>query len=144
MFLVGVALAPLQAAGIQQGQGSPWPAFAISLGVGLPLVLWGIDSGRRRVELGVSGDLLGIKTVSPLRCRGLVWGREELVDIRTGDSAREIDDRPVPELQVHTTAGATFGFLAGRDADELAFLAAALRRSLDLPAKSGRLRVAQR
>ena len=139
MFLAGAVLAVLQAAGLVRGLGEPGPAFAIGLSIGLLQVLWAIEKGRRRVELAVSGDMFRIKTTSPVRSRERVWWREEVADIRIGDSAREINDRQVPELQIHTRTGTKFGVLGGRDADELAFLAAAIRRSLDLPAKGDRL-----
>ena len=140
MFLAGALLAVLHAAGLVRAQGEPGPAFAIGLSVGLLLIVWAIDKGRRRVELAVSGDLFRIRTDSPVGSRERGWWREELADIRTGDSTEQYYGRPVPELQIHTVTGAKFGFLVGRDPDELAFLAAAIRRSLNLPAKGDRLR----
>jgi hypothetical protein len=88
----------------------------------------------------VAGDMGRITFTGPLRSREHLWRREELDDIRTVPSRDEINDKPLTELQLHLGTGAKFGFLAGRDRDELAFLATELRRSLHLPSKGDRLR----
>ena len=135
-------MALLAAAGIvdvyPEGQ-NPW-AGLICLIPGLPLVIVAIEVGRQRVVLVVAGGMVRIMTTSPFWSRDRRWRREELDDIRTGPSGYEINDCPLTELQIHLRSGAKFGFLVGRGADELAFLATALRWSLHLPAKKDRLR----
>jgi hypothetical protein len=48
----------------------------------------------------------------------------------------EVNGRPVLELQIHPVGGKKWGLLAGRDEDELRWMATALRRALKLPAHS--------
>lgn len=140
LFLGGASLCMLGSAGIVHGHGDPWAAFWICLISGLLLLLWVIEVGRRRAVLVVAGDTLRVTTAGLLGAQERLWRREELVDIRTGPSNYKCNDEPVPELQIHLMTRAKFGFLVGRDADELAFLATELRRSLHLPAKGERLR----
>jgi hypothetical protein len=83
--------------------------------------------------------MLRIATAGLLGSRERLWRREELSEIRTGPSRCAINEVPVTELQIHLRTGATFGFLVGRDEDELAFLVTALQRWLELPAKGDRL-----
>jgi hypothetical protein len=47
----------------------------------------------------------------------------------------EVNNRPVIELQIHPAVGKKAGFLAGRDEAELRWMAAQLRRALNVPAR---------
>jgi hypothetical protein len=140
LFLGGALLCLLGAAGIVPVHGDPWATFWICLISGLLPLLGAIEIGRRRAVLVVAGDTLRVTTAGPLGSRERLWRREELVDICTGPSGCEINDEPLPELQIHLMTRAKFGFLVGREADELTFLATELRRSLHLPAKGERPR----
>jgi hypothetical protein len=63
--------------------------------------------------------------------------REDIADIRAGPSGREVNDRPVLELQVHPRKGKKVGLLAGRNEEELRWMAAQLRRALELSTATG-------
>ncbi len=134
LFLTGALLGMLGAAGNVKLQGDSWAAFWVSLLCGLIPLTGAIELGRRRVVLVVSGFTLRVTTDSPFRYREHVWQRTELYDIDTGTSNQEINDRPLPELQIHLRTGKKFGFLVGRDPEELEFLATSLRRALHMPA----------
>jgi hypothetical protein len=133
MFLTGALLCMLGAAGIVTLQGDPWAALGVCLLCGLILLTGAIELGRRRVVLVVAGFTLRVTTDSPFRYREHFWPRAELYDIDTGPSNQEINDRPLPELQIHLRTGKKFGFLVGRDPEELEFLATSLRRALHMP-----------
>ncbi len=135
IFLAGASICILVAAWTVPDHGQAWGAFWICLICGLILSIGAIEIGRRRVVMVVAGSTLRVTTASPLKYREYFWSRAELEDIRTGPSAWDInDDHRLPELQIHLKTGAKFGFLVGRDADELAFLATELRHSLHLTA----------
>jgi hypothetical protein len=140
MFLTGALVCMLAAAGIVTLQGDPWPAFCICLVCGLIPLTGAIELGRRRVVLVVSGFKLIVTTDSPFRYRERFWPRAELNDIDTGPSKHEINDRPLPELQIHLRTGKKFGFLVGREPEDLEFLATSLRRALHMPPEGDRLR----
>ena len=140
IFLTGTSICILVAAWTVPDQGQTWGAFWICLICGLIPSIGAIEVGRRRVVMVVAGSTLRVTTASPLKYREYFWPRAELKDIRTGPSDWEINDHRLPELQIHLRTGAKFGFLVGRDADELAFLATELRQSLHLPAMGVRLR----
>ena len=55
--------------------------------------------------------------------------------IRADASGMEVNDVPVIELQVHPAAGRKAGFFAGRDSEELRWMATELRRALNVPAE---------
>ena len=140
IFLAGASICILVAAWTLPDHGQTWGAFWICLICGLILSIGAIEVGRRRVVMVVAGPTLRVTTVSPLKYREYFWSCAELEDIRTGPSAWEINDHRLPELQIHLRTGAKFGFLVGRDADELSFLATELRHSLHLPAMGVRPR----
>ena len=48
----------------------------------------------------------------------------------------EVNDLPILELQVHPAVGNKVGCFAGRDAQELLWMATELRRALKVPARS--------
>jgi hypothetical protein len=47
-----------------------------------------------------------------------------------------VNDVPIIELQIHPVSGKKAGFFAGRDEQELLWMATELRRALQLPASS--------
>jgi hypothetical protein len=130
LFLGGALICLLAPEGIANADTNALGGFWICLICGLPPLLCAIDIGRRSVALEVAGETLAVTSAGPFGTRKRLWQRAELADIRTGPSSYEMNDRPFTELQIHLKKGAKFGFAVGRDRDELAFLATALRRSL--------------
>ena len=64
-----------------------------------------------------------------------MWSRGEIAAIRADASGMEVNDRPVIELQIHPVSGKKFGVLAGRNEEELRWMATELRRALNVPAR---------
>jgi len=63
------------------------------------------------------------------------WHRGELAAVRMDASGMKVNDEPVPELRIEPTAGKKVGLMAGRDEQELRWVATLLRRQLALPAR---------
>jgi len=62
------------------------------------------------------------------------WNRENIGAIRADASGMEINNMPVIELRIQPVNGKKVGFFAGRDQQELAWMASELRRALKVPA----------
>jgi hypothetical protein len=105
-----------------------WPA-------GVGMLLLGINMGRRRAVLAVAGDQLVVERTGLFGTKHHAWQREEISDVRAGPSGMTVNDEPVLELQIHPRQGKKVGLLAGRDAEELRWLATTLRRALGLAAR---------
>lgn len=99
--------------------------------VGTGMFLAAVNMGRRRAVLGVVGrrSLLVLQT-GIFGAKRHEWDRDQIADIRAGPSGMTMNDVPVIELQIVPTTGKKFGLLAGRDKDELYWLAQVLRRAL--------------
>lgn len=100
--------------------------------VGLGLLLGAINMARRRAVLAVvEGELMVLQT-SIFRTKSRQWRRGEVASVHVGPSGMEINEQPVLELQVVSADGDKFGLLAGRDVEELEWLAHETRQSLHL------------
>jgi hypothetical protein len=58
------------------------------------------------------------------------WPLNEIKTVRVGPSGMEVNDVPVPELQIHGHQDKLFGLLAGRDKQELTWMATVLRQAI--------------
>lgn len=101
--------------------------------IGLALLAGAIHMGTRRAVLAVVGDELLVMQTGIFGKKEHHWKRTELTDIRTGPSGMAVNGQPVLELHIQPKTGAKLGMLAGREHDELAWLATVLRRTLKLP-----------
>jgi hypothetical protein len=101
-------------------------------GVGIGLLLAGINMGRRRAVLAVVDGTLMIYQTSIFRAKRHEWSADALAEIRTGPSGMEVNEAPVLELQILPKQGKKVGLLAGRDVSELRWLATVLRCALGL------------
>lgn len=101
--------------------------------VGVWLLVWAIQMGRRTAVLYVEGDRLRVEIKGLFGTKTREWQRSELAAIRADASGAEINNRPVIELQVHLRTGKKVGLLAGRDEAELRWIAARLRAALQVP-----------
>lgn len=98
--------------------------------VGLGLMTLSAHLGRRRALLVAERGVLRIAQASPFKQRQWTLHAAELRDIGVGPSGMEVNDRPVLELQFHPQVGKKLGLLAGRDVQELRWIATHLRRTL--------------
>jgi hypothetical protein len=102
--------------------------------IGLGVLAFAIHTGRRRVTISTLGDRLSI-----LQSGGIVgpkqqeWARDQLSVIRVGPSTITVNNRPLDELQVVSTAEKKFGLLAGWPRPELDWLATRLTSRFELP-----------
>jgi hypothetical protein len=119
------------------GPASDWGGFAVHLGVcwavSLGLLALAVARGRRRAVLTVSGEKLRVQQFGLIRGSRHEWARDELLEITVGPSFLREHDAPLPELKVWEFPGSFTGLFAGRDAEELAYLATRLRDALELP-----------
>jgi hypothetical protein len=108
-------------------------------GVGISLLLGAINMGRRKAVLAVVDGTLMIYQTGLFRAKRHEWSKDQVEAIRTGPSGMEVNEVPVLELQIISSKGKKVGLLAGRDWDELRWIATVLRRNLDpekLPAEA--------
>ena len=122
------------------GDGEPlsemWPAFlflSLFVAVGLGLLAGSISAGRRQAALATRHGELLIKTSGPFRSREYRWAAADLAGIRVGPSGVTVNDVPVMELQIHPAHGNKVGLLSQLDREHLDWIAAVLRRSLNVP-----------
>jgi hypothetical protein len=134
MWLGAAVFCLLAAYGVIVGEGNAWLAFGISLTTGLGVLLLAIHLGCRWAVLTVAGKTLWVRTGGLFGDRERSWRREEIEDIRIGRDGIGDDNTPL-ELQIHLKRllNPKIGFLGGRRADELAWVAAVLRHALRLP-----------
>ena len=111
------------------------PFLLLFWAIGLGLMAFVVNLGRRTAELVVEGSRLHVETKGLFGAKQLTWTREELAAIRVDRSNMEVNNRPVLELQIHPRTGKKVGLLAGRDEEELRWLATKLRQALQLPAR---------
>lgn len=102
--------------------------------VGLGMLASAINMGRRTATLDVQGGRLCVETKGLFGAKRLEWSQAEIAAIRADSSGMEVNERPVIELQIYPIAGKKVGLLAGRDEDELRWMAARLRGALQVPA----------
>jgi hypothetical protein len=108
--------------------------WAVALAVFLPAY----HNARAQVVLIVEGDQLEILEKSLVGTRHRSWNRDELTDVRCGDTgwvtgSDESEMTPIAQLHILPTGTKKVGLLAGRDAAEVRWIATVLRRALRLP-----------
>jgi hypothetical protein len=96
----------------------------------------GLQLAWRRAVLTVTADELNVAQTDPFDSQKGEWSRSELVDVRVGTPSGAAEERPPWALRIYPKQGRPFGFLAGRDAAELQWLATVLRQCLRLPEDS--------
>ena len=102
--------------------------------IGVALLISAINMGRRTAVLLAEAGHLRVTAQSLFGARQWEWGPGELREVRAGPSGMRVNNRPVLELQIQPTVGRKVGLLAGRDEDELLWMAARLHRALSLSA----------
>jgi hypothetical protein len=122
-------------AGIAQGQGVSAVLGALGMMslfwlVGAGLLLGGWVMGRRESVIAVVGDSVMVMQTGLRRSKRREWPRSAIKTVRVGASGTEVNDEPVLELQLHGPDKKLFGMLAGRDVQELTWMATLLRQAL--------------
>ncbi len=112
----------------------PMLFFLVFLAIGVGMMLGAIQMGRRRAMLSAGRDGVSIVVAGIFGTKRWDWTSEQIQFIRTGPSGMEMNNQPVIELQIHPVTGKKKGFLAGRNVDELKWLATRLRQELGAPA----------
>ena len=98
--------------------------------VGIGLMLTAVNLGRRQAALAVANGRLMVVQTSLFGTRKREWACDNLRKIGIGPSGMSVDDVPVLELQIHPHHGKKRGMLAGRETQELAWMATVLRENL--------------
>jgi len=135
VILIPITLAFIH--GRQNGQAPPWGNFLIGAFwlVGVSLLLVTINAGRRRTELTISRRQLNIVQTGLLGRKTREWSKDEIDHVTVGNSNISVNNRPLPELQIHLQSGAKRGLLAGRDRAELQWIASAITRTMRLSSR---------
>jgi hypothetical protein len=112
-----------------------WLFIAGFWAVGAGLLLLALKMRLRRAELTVAGDTLQIEVRGLFGICRMQWHGGELAVVRVDASGMEVNDEPVLELRIEPLTGKKVGLMAGRDEQELRWMAPLLRRQLALPAR---------
>lgn len=80
--------------------------------------------------VAVIEDSLLIKRTNLFGTKTHEWHKDALQNVAVGHSGIEVDRRPVRNLQIIPRDGKGVGLWAGRDDDELEWIAAVLRNAL--------------
>jgi len=118
----------------------PWFVWVMLLGfwlVGAWLLAASVNMGRRTAVLEVERGRLRVSVRGIFGERNWEWQRDELAALRVGASGLAVNDVPVLELQVHPRVGNKVGLLAGREEQELRWMATRLRAVLGVPSQRG-------
>jgi hypothetical protein len=95
--------------------------------IGIGLMLTAVNMGRRQAALAVANGRLMIVQTSLFGTKKREWACENLRRIGIGPSGMSVNDVPVLELQIHPHDEKKHGMLAGRETQELAWIATVLR-----------------
>ncbi len=104
--------------------------LGIFLAVGLAMLAYAIKSGRQRVLLVVTPELLAYERSSPFGTSKRQFQRSEITAIGIGPSGASVNNKPIPELKVEIKKRGSIGLLQGHSSAELAWMAASLRSNL--------------
>jgi len=137
-LIVSVITGFLVLAIAKDSHGTPaaaWAIIGIFWLIGLGMLAGAINMGRRRAILLVENERLKVAQVGLFGARKWDWQRESIAAIRADASGMEVNNVSVIELQIHPIGGKKAGFFAGRDAQELRWMATELRSALKVPAR---------
>jgi len=126
-------------AGWKNTRGAPgvaWAFVGIFWLIGLGMLAGAINMGRRRAMLVFENGQLKVAQIGISGAKKWEWNRDDIAAIRADASGITVNNVPVIELQIHPVRGKKTGFFAGRDEQELRWMAGELRRALKLPAEA--------
>lgn len=132
-FAVAVIAAPL-GGGRDDDQGAlvaiPFVLFFVAIGVAM--LYFSARLGTRRTTMTVAPPQLRWESVALGQRRAEELDLSRLRAVAVGPTGVRINNRPVLQLELHLAGGEVRGLLRERTPDELAWLAAVLRRELGL------------
>lgn len=117
-----------------------WIFVAVFWLIGLSLLAGAINMGRRRATISVTRSELQITQDGLFGTKSRTWRREEISAVRADASGLTVNNVPVIELQIHPVAGKKAGLLAGRNEEELRWIATEMRQALNVPATKDLMR----
>ena len=115
--------------------GEFWMAALIGVlfeAVGIGILLVGYNGAKKRTILATAGDQLMLVSESLFGKKRQQWAKSDIFEICVGPSDIEVNDKPLPELQIHDRKGTKSGFLSYRDDKELKWLVSELNSDLGL------------
>ncbi|HKI71899.1 MAG TPA: hypothetical protein VKA81_05950 [Verrucomicrobiae bacterium] len=136
-LIVAVITTAIAAASAKNVRGKPfvgWALIGVFWLVGLSMLAGAVNMARRRAMLLVENGRLKVAQIGIFGAKRWDWNRENIAAIRADTSGLEVNNAPVIELQIHPVNGKKTGFFAGRDQEELRWMASELRRALKVPA----------
>lgn len=100
------------------------------VGIGVAMLVFSINAGRRRAILDVVGSTLLISRQSIFGLKQDEIPADNIKRIRVGPSGAEVNNQPIMELQVHRNKGGKLGMLSQLDDEDLEWIAAVMRNAL--------------
>ncbi len=134
-MVVFTGFAVFGAASGQSGS-NVWPfvgGCALFWAIGIGLLLGAINMGSRRAIIDVVDDVLLVNRKSLFGLKSHQFARDEVDAVFMGESGMSVNDVPVQGLRIRPKRGAPLCLFAGRDTDELRWLAWVIRTRLNLP-----------
>jgi hypothetical protein len=110
-----------------------WPFLAFSAlfwAIGIWMLIAAINMGRRHAIIDVVEDVLLINRKNLFGLKSHQWRRDEIETIAIGPSGMSVNDIPVLELKIRLRDETETGLFAGRDTQELRWIASVLRQAL--------------
>jgi hypothetical protein len=111
------------------------PFVAAFWAIGIGLLTAAVNMGKRRAIFVVENQNLRLAQKNLFGTKTWNWAPGEISAIGVGPSGMEVNHVPVIELQIHPLNGKKAGFFAGRNEEELRWLATELRRGVNVPAR---------
>ncbi len=136
-LIVAVITLAIGSASAKNVRGNPfvgWALIGVFWLVGLGMLTGAISMARRRAMLLFENGQLKVAQIGIFGAKRWDWKHDDIAAIRADASGMEINNAPVIELQIHPVNGKKTGFFAGRDQEELRWMASELRRALKVPA----------
>jgi hypothetical protein len=129
-FTALFAVAGVHQAGIGAGLFGAGVVMSLFWLAGAGMVLAGWNLVRRESALAVVDGKLLVMQTGLRRSKRREWPLSEIKSVRVGPSGIEVNDVPIPELQIYGDKTKLFGMLAGRDERELTWMATILRQAI--------------
>lgn len=131
-FIAFAAVLWLVGGGAAQWQWGAALILGVFQAIGIAMLVGAMKMGLRRARIETAGDAIRITVSDPFGSRTREWPYGAAAVVRIGPSGMSVNDVNIEELQVHPVHGKKAGFLAGRDAEELRWMATLLRERTGL------------
>ncbi len=129
-FTALFAVAGVHQAGVGAGLFGAAVVMSLFWLAGAGMLLAGWNMARRESALAVVDGKLFVMQTRLRRAKRREWPLSEIKSVRVGPSGMEVNDVPIPELQIYGDKTMLFGMLGGRDERELTWMATILRQAI--------------